>query len=73
MKEEGKNYFIYFIIIGFGITIDALARKGRNVLIKITDDRKLGDVNKDNIHGNTPEKSNAPKDWNGKKWKEMTE
>lgn len=41
--EEGRNnYFSYFIIIGLRITIDAPARKGRKVLIKITDDRMLG-------------------------------
>lgn len=41
--EEGrKNDFSYFIIIGLRITIDAPARKGRKVLIKITDDRMLG-------------------------------
>lgn len=65
-KEKGKNYFSYFIIIGLGITIGAPAKKGRNVLIKITGARKLGDINKDDVHGNTQEISDAPEGWNGK-------
>lgn len=65
-KEGEKNYFSYFVIIGLGITIDALVRKGRNVLIKITDTRMWRDINKDDVPGNIQEKSNAPEDWNDK-------
>lgn len=36
------------------------------MLIKITDARKLGDINKEDVCGNTQEKSNTPEDWNGK-------
>lgn len=69
-KEGRKSDFSYFIIIGLGITIDALAKKGRNALIKITDDRKLGDINKEDVHSNTQEKLDALGDWdikNGRK------
>lgn len=65
-SKGGKNDFSYFIIIGLGFTIGALARKGRNVLIEITDARELGNFNKDDVHGNSQEKSDAPEDWNGK-------
>lgn len=43
-----------------------LPKKGRNALIKITDDRKLGDINKEDVHSNTQEKLNALGDWDSK-------
>lgn len=57
------------------MTIDALARKGRNVLIKITDDRKLGDISKRDVQSNTWEEWNALEDWdtkNGRKYLSKT-
>lgn len=36
------------------------------MLIKITDDRKLGDINKEDVHSNTQEKLNALEDWDSK-------
>lgn len=44
-----------------------MPEKGRNILIKITDDRKLGDINKKDVHSNTEDKMNALEDWDNKK------
>lgn len=36
------------------------------MLIKISDDRKLGDINKEDVRSNTQEKGNALEDWDSK-------